>query len=508
MKALPKRIAIIGAGWTGIGCLRILKEYGYEIDVYEKNDDVGGTWHPINNYAGLKLHSPALTIEYFDFPLPKSFDRYERLCSQQVFNYLLQYCEYHQLKQHMRFNHMINKISHHSKTKKSDLHFFDENGVAQISAGYDYIIHTHGYTDRSIPVFKNAEVFSGEIRHALSVTDALLREYIAQNKKITIIGGSKGATDFIMKAYDYGYKVHWLLRKPYWFFNFTLRKNWLKKKKKFWFDKFIFLCGLILSKKFPTLGLRIWSWFGLIDTYGKRHSDFKKFHFGMIDEHQFKILREYYHTHGVQGEIKEFYNQGIILQNGQKVPADLVICCTGSGPNQLELALEIDHQSFATHLIKKMYRSRIIPELPHVIFTAYHQFSIGTVDGLIQGNWINGYIQNDYSLDYLRQYATNFEKAFFTKSALFDSQSHIILNISKMYYPFFRYREISTLWFLKWFIDSAFCGNKKIMPFKFKSPHVKTSSSALDRGTQNRLHYIMGKIFTFLNRAIHEKFVK
>ncbi len=498
MKPSPKRIAIIGAGWTGIGCLRILKEQGYEIDVYEKNDDIGGTWHPINNYAGLKLHSSALTIEYYDFPLPNSIDRYERLYSHQVFNYLNQYCQHHQLKSHIYFKKSVKKVSYHPKNKTSDLYFLDEAGKEQVATGYDYVIYTHGYADRKIPLFKDAEKFSGEIHHALSISDTLLREYIAKNKKITILGGSKGATDFIIKLYDYGYQVNWLLRKPYWFFNYTLRKRWLQEKKNFLIYKFLFLFGLIVAKKFPAFALRIWSWFGLIDTFGERHSDFKKFHFGMIDENQFRILREYYRSHGMEGDIEAFYEDGLILKDGKNVLTDLVICCTGSGPSQLELALEIDNQPFDTKLISNLYRSRVIPEIPNLIFTAYHQFSIGTVDGLIQGNWIDSYMQNNFSTEYLQRYATPFEKPFFSKSALFDSQSYIIFNISKMYYPFFYYHEISTILFLKWFIDSTFRGDKKIVPFKFQSPNNLKRQTTHTAFKLNPLHYIMSKISTFL----------
>ena len=34
------KIAIIGAGWTGISCLNVLRQKGYMIDVFEKNNDL------------------------------------------------------------------------------------------------------------------------------------------------------------------------------------------------------------------------------------------------------------------------------------------------------------------------------------------------------------------------------------------------------------------------------------------------------------------------------------
>ena len=40
------KIAIIGAGWVGLGCLRKLRDEGHQVDLFEQKNDVGGTWHP------------------------------------------------------------------------------------------------------------------------------------------------------------------------------------------------------------------------------------------------------------------------------------------------------------------------------------------------------------------------------------------------------------------------------------------------------------------------------
>ena len=113
-----KKIAIIGAGWTGLGCLRVLREY-HQVDVYEQKNDIGGTWHPDNCYSRLKIHTPAMTIEYSDFPFPRHIDRFERITSSQVFFYLRDYCTYHNLYQHIAFNHSAKKIFYNTLSRKS-----------------------------------------------------------------------------------------------------------------------------------------------------------------------------------------------------------------------------------------------------------------------------------------------------------------------------------------------------------------------------------------------------
>lgn len=119
-----KKIAIVGAGWCGIGCLKGLLELGYEnIDVYEVNDDVGGVWHPSSCYWGLSIHSTAATIEYHDFPLPSNIDRIERIKSEQVYNYISSYCKNKDLYKYMKFNCKLQRISYNKDSKETTLSF-------------------------------------------------------------------------------------------------------------------------------------------------------------------------------------------------------------------------------------------------------------------------------------------------------------------------------------------------------------------------------------------------
>jgi heterodisulfide reductase subunit A-like polyferredoxin len=60
-KAKKAKIIIIGAGITGIGAVKIFKDLfkdePVELTIYEKNEDVGGTWLE-NRYPGLAIHFP------------------------------------------------------------------------------------------------------------------------------------------------------------------------------------------------------------------------------------------------------------------------------------------------------------------------------------------------------------------------------------------------------------------------------------------------------------------
>lgn len=38
------KIAIVGAGPSGLCCAKNALDYGHEVTVYERNSEVGGTW--------------------------------------------------------------------------------------------------------------------------------------------------------------------------------------------------------------------------------------------------------------------------------------------------------------------------------------------------------------------------------------------------------------------------------------------------------------------------------
>ena len=64
------RIVVIGAGFGGLTAAKILKQRGIDFTVYEKADEVGGTWRE-NTYPGLYVDVPS---RQYEFPFRPNYD--------------------------------------------------------------------------------------------------------------------------------------------------------------------------------------------------------------------------------------------------------------------------------------------------------------------------------------------------------------------------------------------------------------------------------------------------
>ena len=47
------RIGIVGAGFAGLSSAKVLKSFGHDVTVFEKEADVGGVWSASRRYPGL-----------------------------------------------------------------------------------------------------------------------------------------------------------------------------------------------------------------------------------------------------------------------------------------------------------------------------------------------------------------------------------------------------------------------------------------------------------------------
>jgi cation diffusion facilitator CzcD-associated flavoprotein CzcO len=94
------KVAIIGAGFAGLSSAKVLKLFGHEVTVFEKDSDVGGVWSASRRYPGVTTQNNKGTYHLSDFPMPRSYPEYPS--GEQVQAYLASYADHFDVTPHLR----------------------------------------------------------------------------------------------------------------------------------------------------------------------------------------------------------------------------------------------------------------------------------------------------------------------------------------------------------------------------------------------------------------------
>jgi 4-hydroxyacetophenone monooxygenase len=182
------RVAVIGAGMGGLNAAVHLKRAGLPFVVFEKNAEVGGTWHE-NRYPGARVDSPSRT--YFNafgvaFELPNAY------CPQEVneryFNWVADHFE---VRDRIAFRTEVQSIVWDEAASVWQVLVVGPEGPRTVQA--NAVITGVGFLNRpNMPRIEGAEAFEGLQFHTSSWPVGL----DLSGKRVAVIGS--GATSYQM----------------------------------------------------------------------------------------------------------------------------------------------------------------------------------------------------------------------------------------------------------------------------------------------------------------------
>ncbi|XP_031348342.1 flavin-containing monooxygenase FMO GS-OX-like 3 [Photinus pyralis] len=198
------KIAIIGAGPSGLVSTKYSLDEGHEIDVYEQSGYIGGTWmytdrigvdeygFPVHSsmYKGLMTNVPKEIMTFLDFPYPKQQTK-SYISQQEVIKYFNQYADTFHLKEHIKFYKRVTKIAaegangwcitaQDAKTKLTETQAYDA-----------VFICTGHYSVPYVPKLPGHDQFTGEQVHSHNFRTC----ESFKGKNVLVIGGSSSGVD-------------------------------------------------------------------------------------------------------------------------------------------------------------------------------------------------------------------------------------------------------------------------------------------------------------------------
>ncbi|XP_078592483.1 dimethylaniline monooxygenase [N-oxide-forming] 2-like [Branchiostoma floridae x Branchiostoma japonicum] len=219
-----KRVAIIGAGVSGLTSIKACLEEGLQPVCFEQHDDLGGVWYYSDDvrpnqgaamYRSLITNSSKEMMSFSDFPFPKDTPPY--LPYHRVYTYLQDYAQHFDLKKHIRFGTQVRRIE-----KTED---FDETGrwdVRTVQTGhsdveqkeiFDAIMVCNGVFARPyVPDVPGLSDFSGVTMHSQEYRTA--QQF--RGKKVVVVGAGNSAGDVAAEIAQVASQVYLSLRDGAW----------------------------------------------------------------------------------------------------------------------------------------------------------------------------------------------------------------------------------------------------------------------------------------------------
>lgn len=222
---MTKRIAVIGAGPSGLAQLRAFqsaKEKGAEIPeivCYEKQADWGGLWNytwrtgtdeygePVHcsMYRYLWSNGPKEGLEFADYTFEEHFGR--NIASYPpravLFDYIEGRVKKAGVRDWIRFRNPVRSVRYDSSTEQFQVTAHDLINDVESTESYDHVIVASGhFSTPNVPEFDGFDTFNGRVLHAHDFRDAL--EF--KDKNILIIGTSYSAEDIGSQCWKYGCK--------------------------------------------------------------------------------------------------------------------------------------------------------------------------------------------------------------------------------------------------------------------------------------------------------------
>ncbi|CAN9500627.1 unnamed protein product [Ophioblennius macclurei] len=197
---MAQRVAVIGAGSSGLACVKSCVEEGLDPVCFERSDDIGGIWkfresHDSENsriYRSLVANTSKEMMCYSDFPMPADYPNY--MHNSKVLQYYRLYAEHFNLLRYIKFQTSVKTVAQRqdfATTGQWDIVTVNKDGEEEQHI-FDAILVCSGhYNEPFLPLsgLKGHGRFSGKCVHSTSYRDG----DAFRGKRVVVVGiGNSG----------------------------------------------------------------------------------------------------------------------------------------------------------------------------------------------------------------------------------------------------------------------------------------------------------------------------
>ncbi|XP_038162841.1 flavin-containing monooxygenase 5-like [Cyprinodon tularosa] len=223
---MSRRVAVVGAGSSGLVCMKCCLDEGLEPVCFESSDDIGGLWRFKENpepdrasiYHSVIINTSKEMMCFSDFPIPAHFPNF--MHNSLIMEYFRMYVNHFQLAKHIRFNTRvlnIKKRSDFSRSGQWDVETENKDGKREKHIFDAVMICIGHHCQPNLPLhdFPGIETFKGKYFHS--------RDYKTpeewRNKKAVVIGIGNSGGDLAVELSRVTKQVYLSTRRGAWILN-------------------------------------------------------------------------------------------------------------------------------------------------------------------------------------------------------------------------------------------------------------------------------------------------
>ncbi|MEO6037057.1 MAG: NAD(P)/FAD-dependent oxidoreductase [Saprospiraceae bacterium] len=407
---MQQRIAIIGAGLSGLVTAKTLLEYGHDVTVFEKEPELGGVWTPSRHYPGLTTQNTRDTYAFSDFRMPKQYPEFPS--GAQMLRYLTNYAEQFDVLPHIRLQHRITAANLIEVHGKSQWQLIGEYQGRPFLETADFLVVCNGtFSEPFIPAVMGMEDFrqaGGQILHTSTVGTA----GALHDKKVVVVGFGKSACDVASSLAEQAASMHLVYRQAKW----KVPKRILGINYKYFIlsrfgealTKLRYRTGserLLHFLQIPGLMLgsmqRIFARQQRLQVCGLKPAlPITDLVFGELSVESDGFYRqvEQGKIQAVAGEILAYEQDGIRLTKGEKIPADVVVYGTGFSQSLPFLSPDLMQQITDAQGNYLLYRHILPTRLPGLAFIGYNSSFFCNLTSEMGALWLAEYLEGQLDL--------------------------------------------------------------------------------------------------------------
>ena len=209
----PIHLIIVGAGAAGLNiAYKAERQFGpgqVTFSIYEKNEDVGGTWLE-NRYPGCTCDIPSHAYQW-SFARKSDWSSYYS-GSEEIWQYIKDWSVSSGIHSKVKFGHSVKEARWNEESGAWEVNGVDRDGVPWTDRGA-ILASCHGVLNTwKYPDIPGIDIFQGKLMHSA----AWDKNYDLSGKTVAVIGGGSSAVQIIPSIQSKVGKLYPYLRSPAW----------------------------------------------------------------------------------------------------------------------------------------------------------------------------------------------------------------------------------------------------------------------------------------------------